>query len=141
MAKQAKRITDHGAALYIDRLPKGLAERAKQKAADEGLTMREVIVDLLTLWVEGRTNETGHPIAVREAVRVLAAYLVRDGAGASETGQRGPVARLRDEAAAAGDLERVAICDRALDGDDAALREVSPIIMDGYKFGYPRVRD
>lgn len=37
---------------------------------------------------------------------------------------------LRDEAAAAGDLDQVAVCSRALAGDDAALRACIEAIAD-----------
>lgn len=40
------------------------------------------------------------------------------------------ISALRDEAAAAGDLEQVAICDRALEGDDSARRECVRVIRD-----------
>lgn len=40
------------------------------------------------------------------------------------------IRRLRDEAGAAGDLEQVSLCDRALDGDDAALIECARVIAD-----------
>lgn len=37
---------------------------------------------------------------------------------------------LRNEAATAGDLEQVAICDRALAGDEAAIAECERVITD-----------
>lgn len=37
---------------------------------------------------------------------------------------------LRDEAAIAGDLEMVAICDRALDGDPEALAECEAVLAE-----------
>lgn len=38
------------------------------------------------------------------------------------------IRNLRTEAATAGDAEQVAICDRALDGDEAAIRECERVI-------------
>ena len=37
---------------------------------------------------------------------------------------------LRDEAGQAGDLEQVAICDRALEGDETAMAECECVIAD-----------
>lgn len=37
---------------------------------------------------------------------------------------------LRDEAGQAGDLEQVAICDRALEGDETAIAECERVIAD-----------
>lgn len=38
---------------------------------------------------------------------------------------------LRSEAAEAGDLEQIAVCDRALAGDETALAECERVILEG----------
>lgn len=40
------------------------------------------------------------------------------------------ISNLRDEAGQAGDLAQVALCDRALDGDDAAIAECARAISE-----------
>ena len=40
------------------------------------------------------------------------------------------IQQLKNEAAQAGDIEQVAICDRALDGDEAARAECAEVIED-----------
>jgi hypothetical protein len=40
------------------------------------------------------------------------------------------VERLRVQAAEAGDTEQVAICNRAIDGDESAVRECARVIRD-----------
>ena len=48
----------------------------------------------------------------------------------TRTISRQDIRDLRDEAGTAGDLEQVAICDRALDGDDAAWAECERVITE-----------
>ena len=40
------------------------------------------------------------------------------------------IVALRSEAAVAGDLEMVAICDRAIDGDEAVLTRCAQVLRD-----------
>lgn len=47
-----------------------------------------------------------------------------------ETVTKNQIQALRTEAGAAGDLKQVAICDRALDGDEAARAECARVIAD-----------
>lgn len=45
---------------------------------------------------------------------------------------RAAIRALRGEAGVAGDLEQVAVCDRALAGDEAALRECKRVVDDAH---------
>jgi hypothetical protein len=48
----------------------------------------------------------------------------------TESLDRAQIRALRDDAGVAGDLEMVAVCERAIDGNEAARRECARVLRD-----------
>ena len=96
-----------------DQLTTGLPERTARRTAQRIATERGETVYLYA--VAGGDAETGEAVPVEpEAAETTTEQLQQ----------------LRTEAAGAGDLAQVALCDAALAGDDAAMARCARVIAD-----------